>query len=54
VTAQIERLPARLGLPAERLGFVPVIARERYLALVIDTTTGVPLEAIEQDPWAAD
>jgi hypothetical protein len=54
VRAQIEALPGRLGLPAQRLGFVPVIARERYLALVVDTTTGVPLEAIEQDPWAAD
>ena len=54
VRAQIEQLPGRLGLPAQRLGFVPVAARERYLALVIDMTTGVPLEAIEQDPWALD
>lgn len=54
VRAQIERLPGRLGLPAQRVGFVPVAARERYLALVIDMTTGASLEAIEQDPWAAD
>ena len=54
VRAQIEQLPDRLGLPAQRLAFLPVAARERYLALVIDTTTGVPLEAIEQDPWAQD
>jgi hypothetical protein len=54
VRAQIEQLPGRLGLPAQRLGFLPIAARERYLALVIDTTTGVPLEAIEQDPWAED
>ncbi len=52
--AQIEQLPGRLGLPAQRLGFLPVAARERYLALVIEMTTGVPLEAIEQDPWAQD
>jgi hypothetical protein len=54
VRAQIDQLPGRLGLPAQRLGFLPVAARERYLALVIDTTTGAPLEAIEQDPWAGD
>jgi hypothetical protein len=54
VRAQIEQLPGRLGLPAQRLGFLPVAARERYLALVIDMTTGAPLEAIEQDPSAGD
>jgi hypothetical protein len=54
IRAQIERLPGRLGLPAQRLGFLPIVARERYLAVVIDTATGVPLEAIEQDPWAED
>jgi len=54
VRAQIEQLPSRLGLPAERLGFLPIGARDRYLALIIDATTGVPLEAIEQDPWAGD
>ncbi len=54
VRAEIERLPARLGLPAQRLGFVPVAVRERYLALVIDTNTGVPLDVVEQDPWAGD
>ena len=54
VSVQIERLPDRLGLPAQRLGVLPVTVRERYLLLVIDMVTGAPLEAIEQDPWATN
>ena len=54
VSAQIEQLPGRLGLPAERLGFLPVAVRERFLALVIDTNTGVPLDVIAQDPLAEE
>ena len=52
--ARIERLAARLGLPAQRLGLLPVEVRQRYLTLVIDLTTGAPLEALEQDPSAGD
>jgi hypothetical protein len=51
---QIEHLAARLGLPAQRLGLLPVEVRQRYLTLVIDMTSGAPLEAIEQDPLAGD
>jgi hypothetical protein len=54
VRAQLEDLAARLGLPTQRLGLLPVAVRQRFLTLVIDMTTGEPLEAIEQDPSAED
>jgi len=54
VRAQLEQLPARLGLPVDRLRFLPITVRDRFLAVVIDAGSGALLEAIDQDPWAAD
>jgi hypothetical protein len=52
--AQIEALPARLGLPEERLGFVPLIARNRDLSFIVDVQNGAPLEVLDVDPWIGD
>jgi hypothetical protein len=52
MTARIKQLPARLGLPENRLGVVPLAAGNRDLSLVIDTATAAPLEVLDVDPWA--
>lgn len=53
IRTQIAQLPAKLGLPSERLGFVPVLVGTRASALVIDTSTAKFLDVIDQDPWDA-
>jgi hypothetical protein len=52
--AQIAALPARLGLPEERLGFLPLIARNRDLSFIVDRSSGAPLEVLDIDPWIGD
>ena len=52
--AQIAALPARLGVPEERLGFLPLIARNRDLSFIVDVRSGAPLEVIDVDPWIGD
>lgn len=52
--ALVAALPARLGLPEERLGFVPLIARNRDLSFIVDRASGAPLEALDVDPWVED
>ena len=47
-------LPARLGLPEERLAFLPLIARNRDLSFVVDAQSGAPLEGLDVDPWIGD
>ena len=49
--AAIVALAARLGLPEERLGFVPMIAKNRDVSMVVDAATGEPLEVLDVDPW---
>jgi hypothetical protein len=50
----IAALPARLGVPAERLGFLPLIARNRDLSFIVDMTSGTPLDVLDVDPWLGD
>ena len=47
----IVALAARLGLPEDRLGFVPMIAKNRDVSAVVDAHTGELLEIIDVDPW---
>jgi len=49
--ASITALPKKLGLPAERLGYVPMNAKNRDVTAVIDTETGALLDVIDVDPW---
>jgi hypothetical protein len=52
--AKIAALVVKLGLPEERLGFVPMIAKNRDVTLVVDAQTGAPLEVLDVDPWIGD
>jgi hypothetical protein len=49
--AQIAALPARLGLPEDRLGFLPLAAHNRDLSFIVDRTSGAPIEVLDVDPW---
>lgn len=52
--AEIAAMPARLGLPEQRLGFVPLIARNRDLSFIVDVSSGAPLDVLDVDPWIGD
>ena len=52
--AAIDALAGRLGVPEQRLGFLPLIARNRDLSFIVDATSGVPLEVLDVDPWLGD
>lgn len=49
--AAIAELPRRLGVPEERLGFVPMVAKNRDVSMIVDASTGAPLEVLDVDPW---
>jgi len=49
--AGLTALVAKLGLPEERLGFVPMIAKNHDISLVLDVADGKPLEVLDVDPW---
>ncbi len=49
--ATIAALPKRLDRPEASLGFVPMEARNRDVTMIVDATTGEPLEVIDVDPW---
>src|SRR5262245_9162347 len=49
--AAIDGLVAKLRMPETELGFLPVVARNKDLAMIVDTASGVPLEVLEVDPW---
>jgi hypothetical protein len=51
---RLAELPARLGLPAERVGFLPALAGTRATTLVLDTSTGAVLDVLDKDPWEND
>jgi hypothetical protein len=51
--AKIAALQAKLGLAAERIAFVPMIAKNRDVSLLVDSTTGSPLDVVDVDPWIA-
>jgi hypothetical protein len=51
--AKIAALQAKLGLAAERIAFLPMIAKNRDVALLVDATTGSPLDVVDVDPWIA-
>jgi hypothetical protein len=49
--AAIDAFVARRGMARDRLGFLPVIAKNRDLTLVVDLADGRPLDVIDVDPW---
>jgi hypothetical protein len=52
--AAIDALRRRLGVPDERLGYLPLLGRNRDLSFIVDVTSGAPLEVLDVDPWPAD
>lgn len=52
--AKIAALQAKLGLADERIAFLPMTAKNRDVSLLIDATTGSPLDVLDIDPWIAD
>lgn len=52
--AKIEALQTKLGLADERIAFLPMTAKNRDVSLLIDATTGSPLDVLDIDPWIAD
>lgn len=49
--AAIDALVAGLELPERALGFVPMVAKNRDVTMVVSAATGEPLEVIDVDPW---
>jgi hypothetical protein len=47
----IASLVAALGLPEERLAFLPLIAKNRDFSFVVDAADGTPLDVLDVDPW---
>ena len=53
VTA-IDRAAAQLGRAADTIVFLPIIAKNRDMAMLLDTVTGMPLAVLDVDPWLAN
>jgi hypothetical protein len=47
----IEQAAAKLERDESTLAFLPVIAKNRDLAMLVDSATGMPLGALDVDPW---
>ncbi len=50
--AAIDALSKSLGLPESRLGYLPLMAKNRDVAFVVDSETGAPLDVLDVDPWS--
>jgi hypothetical protein len=50
-TRALAELAAARALPRERLGFLPLIARNRDMSLVVDLASGTPVGIVDADPW---
>lgn len=49
--AAIGALVDALDVAEEQLGFVPMIAKNRDVSMIVDAKTGEPLEVLDVDPW---
>jgi hypothetical protein len=49
--AAIDGLVAKLGLPEAELGFLPIVAKNKDLALIVEAASGLPLDVLDVDPW---
>ena len=41
----------RIGQPADRLGYVPIVGRFSGMAAIVDKTTGRMLDVVDANPW---
>jgi hypothetical protein len=52
IAARVARMPSKLERPAKQLGFVPVVNKAmQSLSLIIDLSTGQPIDVVAVDPW---
>jgi hypothetical protein len=49
----IDRLVAKLARPEAELGFLPIVAKNRDLAMIVERASGLPIEVLDVDPWIA-
>lgn len=49
--SRTDRLLEHLDRPADELGYVPLIGKDRDFAFVIDKQTGAPIDLLDIDPW---
>jgi hypothetical protein len=52
--AAIDRAAAQLGRAVDTIVFLPIIAKNRDMAMLLDTVTGMPLAVLDVDPWLAN
>jgi hypothetical protein len=48
---EIAEILADLGLPEDRVAFMPMVAKNRDVSLLIDAVDGTPLDVLDVDPW---
>jgi hypothetical protein len=49
--AEIAALAARLGRAEEQIGFLPLVAKNRDVSVIVGAATGAPIGVIDVDPW---
>ena len=49
--AEIAALAAKLGRTEEQIRFLPLIAKNRDVTVIVDAATGVPIDVVDVDPW---
>jgi len=49
--AKIAALAAKLGRTEDQIRFLPLIAKNRDVSVIIDAATGVPIDVVDVDPW---
>jgi hypothetical protein len=42
---------AQLASAEAERGFLPLVVGDRHIAVVVDSSTGVPVDVVEADPW---
>ncbi len=47
----ITRALHKAGREKDQVGYLPLLARKFYMAMLVDKTSGVPLSAVHVDPW---
>jgi hypothetical protein len=49
--AEIAALAAKLGRAEDQIRFLPLVAKNRDVSVIIDAATGTPIDVVDVDPW---
>lgn len=49
--AEIAALAAKLERTEDQIAFLPLIAKNRDVSVIVDATTGAPIDVVDVDPW---